>query len=150
MLRPRRSPIATVWSPPSLKGSDISVTTTNGVVTLSGTATGTKAEYAAESLVKSVKGVKSVDDDLRKPNDSRHVARAKQGASDDWITTKVKSELLSDSVTKGFDVKVITTNGVVVLSGKLANQDAIDHVKDVTAKVDGVKSVDTSGLDIAR
>lgn len=134
----------------SLKGSDISVTTTNGVVTLSGTATGTKAEYAAESLVKSVKGVKSVDDDLRKPNDSRHVARAKQGASDDWITTKVKSELLSDSVTKGFDVKVITTNGVVVLSGKLANQDAIDHVKDVTAKVDGVKSVDTSGLGIAR
>ncbi len=133
----------------SLKGSDISVTTTNGVVTLSGTATGAKAEYAAESLAKSVRGVKSVDDDLRKPNDSRRTAQAKQGASDDWITTKVKSELVSDSVSKGFDVKVVTTNGVVVLRGKLASQAAIDHVKHVTEAVDGVKSVDTSGLSIA-
>jgi hyperosmotically inducible periplasmic protein len=130
----------------SLKGSDISVTTTNGVVTLTGTATGKKAEYAAESLTKSVQGVKRVDDELRKPGDSKRVASAKQGVSDDWITTKVKSDLLANSLTKGFDVKVVTTDGVVVLSGKLANQDAIDHVKDVTEKVDGVKSVDTSGL----
>jgi hyperosmotically inducible periplasmic protein len=130
----------------SLKGSDISVTTTNGVVTLTGTATGKKAEYAAESLAKSVEGVKSVDDDLRKPGDSKGVASAKQGTSDDWITTKVKSELVTDSVTKGFDVKVITTNGVVVLSGKLSSQAAIDHVKHVTEAVDGVKSVDTRDL----
>lgn len=130
----------------SLKGSDVDVTTTNGVVTLTGTVTGKKAEYAAESLTKSVEGVKRVDDELRKPGDSRRVASAKQGVSDDWITTKVKSDLMADSLTKGFDVKVITTNGVVVLSGKLANQDAIDHVKDVTEKVDGVKSVDVSHL----
>jgi hyperosmotically inducible protein len=130
----------------SLKGSDISVTTTNGVVTLTGTATGKKAQFSAESLAKSVQGVKSVDDELRKPGDSKRVAGAKQGVSDDWITTKVKSDLLANSLTKGLDVKVVTTDGVVVLSGKLANQDAIDHVKDVTEKVDGVKSVDTSGL----
>ncbi|HLW73801.1 MAG TPA: BON domain-containing protein [Gammaproteobacteria bacterium] len=133
----------------SLKGSDVDVTTTNGVVTLTGTATGSRAEKAAESLAKSVKGVKSVDDELTKPNDSKRSARAKAAVSDSWITTKVKSSLLADSVSKGFDVKVVTTHGVVVLSGKLANQDAIEHVKDVAEKVEGVKSVDTAGLSAA-
>jgi hyperosmotically inducible protein len=133
----------------SLKGSDVDVTTTNGVVTLTGTATGSKAQYAAESLTKSVAGVKSVDDELTIFGSSKHVAHAKQGVSDSWITTKVKSELLSDSVSKGFDVKVVTTNGVVALSGKLASQVAIDHVKHVTERVNGVKSVDTSGLSVA-
>jgi hyperosmotically inducible protein len=35
------------------------------------------------------------------------------------------------------------------LTGILASRDAIDHVKDVAAKVDGVKSVDISGLFVA-
>jgi len=68
--------------------------------------------------------------------------------SDIWITTKVKSDILGDSVSKGFHVSVATTHGVVVLKGLLANQDAIDHVRDIVEKVDGVKSVDTSGLTV--
>lgn len=130
----------------SLKGSDISVTTTDGVVMLTGTATGSKAQYAAESLAKSVDGVKSVDDELTTPTGGGKVATAKQGTSDAWITTQVKSELMGDSVLKDHHVKVVTTDGAVVLTGTLANQDAIDHVKEVTGKVAGVKSVDTSGL----
>lgn len=133
----------------ALKGSDISVSTANGVVTLTGTATGSKAEYAAESLAKSVDGVKSVDDELRTPTQNKYASNAKAGVSDSWITTKVKSELVADSVTKGFDVKVVTTHGVVALSGKLSSQEAIEHVKHVTEAVDGVKSVDTTGLSIA-
>jgi len=133
----------------SLKGSDISVTTTDGVVMLTGTATGSKAERAAESLAKSVDGVKSVDDELTTPTSGGKAATAKHGTSDTWITTKVKSELLADSVSKGFDVTVVTTHGIVALSGKLASQQAIDHVKHVTEAVDGVKSVDTTGLSIA-
>jgi hyperosmotically inducible protein len=119
------------------------------VVTLSGTATGSKAEYAAESLAKSVDGVKSVDDELHTPTSSKLASNTQHAVSDSWITTKVKSELVADSVSKGFDVTVVTTHGVVVLTGKLANQEAIEHVKHVTEEVDGVKSVDTSGLYIA-
>ncbi len=132
-----------------LKKSDISVTTTNGVVTLEGTATNSTAKSTAGQLAKSVKGVKSVDNNLNTPESSETSAKTKRAVSDSWITTKVKSEILADSVSKGFDVSVKTTHGVVVLKGALANQDAIDHVKDVAAKVDGVKSVDTSGLTIA-
>ena len=69
--------------------------------------------------------------------------------SDSWITTKGKSEILADSASKGFDVSVTTTHGVVVLTGKLASSDAIDHVKEIAAKVDSVKSVDISALTVA-
>ncbi|MHB8535074.1 MAG: BON domain-containing protein [Sulfuricaulis sp.] len=132
-----------------LKKSDISVTTTNGVVTLEGTAGNSKAKYAAGALAKSVEGVKSVDNSLKTPASSKAGAKTKRVVSDSWITTKVKSELLADSVSKGFDVSVETIHGVVVLKGTLANQDAIDHVKDIAGKVDGVKSVNTSELTVA-
>jgi hyperosmotically inducible periplasmic protein len=69
--------------------------------------------------------------------------------SDTWITTKVKSEILANSMSKAFKVGVTTTHGVVLLSGKLPNQDAIDLVKMTAEKVKGVKSVDVSGLSIA-
>ncbi|MHB1529608.1 MAG: BON domain-containing protein [Acidiferrobacteraceae bacterium] len=70
--------------------------------------------------------------------------------SDTWITTKVKSEILANSVSKGFDVNVKTIRGVVILKGVLPNQEAINRVKDIAQKVDDVKSVDTSSLTIAR
>lgn len=139
-----------------LKGSDIHVTTTNGVVTLTGTAANDEAKDEAENLAKSVEGVKDVDDSVTTSSSSKAGADAKalgrdtkHEVSDSWITTKVKSELLADSVTKGFDVKVVTTQGVVVLSGKLPNKDAVAHAKDLAEKVDGVKSVDTSGLKVS-
>jgi hyperosmotically inducible protein len=140
-----------------LKNSDIKVTTTNGVVSLSGTVASSDSKTAAVELATGVEGVKSVDAiDLSSPTASTgmepkahqvamHTERA---VSDSVITAKVKSELLADSVSKGFEVSVTTKQGVVMLSGNLANNDAIDHVKDVASKVDGVKSVDTSGLSV--
>jgi hyperosmotically inducible protein len=137
----------------ALKHSDISVTTTNAVVTLTGKATSSDAKDTAERLTKDVDGVKDVDDELKTPSDSHASANAKAAGkdakhevSDSWITTKVKSELLADSLTKGFDIKVITTKGVVVLSGKLPNEDAVKRSKEIAEKVDGVKSVDTTDL----
>lgn len=72
--------------------------------------------------------------------------KTKSVASDSWITTKVKSELLADSLTKGFDISVETNQGVVMLSGSLKSQEAIDHAKALAAKVKGVKSVDITAL----
>ena len=68
--------------------------------------------------------------------------------SDIQITTAVKSEIAADSSSKDANVGVTTTNGVVVLTGTMATQDAIDHVKGVAEKVKDVKSVDTSALKI--
>jgi hyperosmotically inducible protein len=133
-----------------LKGSHVKVVTTNGVVTLTGSATSSDAKDAAEELAKNVNGVRSVDDQIATPGSGstthRAVADTERVGSDSWITTKVKSEILADSVSKGFDVHVKTLNGVVMLRGTLPNKDAIEHVKDVAAKVEHVKSVDTTEL----
>jgi hyperosmotically inducible protein len=133
-----------------LKGSHIKVVTTNGVVTLTGTAPTSDSKSAAEELAQSVKGVRSVDDQVSTPASGgtahRAVAGTERVGSDSWITTKVKSEILADSVSKGFDVHVKTLHGVVMLRGTLPNKDAIDHVKDLAGKIEHVKSVDATEL----
>jgi hyperosmotically inducible protein len=133
-----------------LKGSDINVDTTNGAVTLKGTAPSADARLAAADFAKSVDGVKSVDNELvvagHDTKVDKAVAETERVGSDTWITTKVKSAILADSVSKGFEVSVKTVNGVVILSGTLANTDAITHVKDLAMQVKSVKSVDTAQL----
>ena len=140
-----------------LKKSDISVTTTNAVVTLTGKASSSDAKEEAGDLAKQVDGVKDVDNELKTPSSTETGAKTKAVASDvkhavsdTWITTKVKSELMADSLTKGFDVKVVTTKGVVVLSGTLPNEDAVKRSKELAEKVDGVKSVDTKDLVVSK
>ena len=66
--------------------------------------------------------------------------------SDSWITTKVKAEILANSVSKAFKVGVKTKRGSVTLTGKLPSQDAVDLVKMIAEKVKGVKGVNVSGL----
>jgi hyperosmotically inducible periplasmic protein len=138
-----------LMSEEGVDSADISVTTTNGVVTLEGEVSSSNAKAAAEAAARSVEGVRSVDNNLVTPTSSGQVAEAERVASDTWITTKVKSVLLADDISKGFDVNVDTRNGVVVLTGALNNEDAIAHVRDIAADVEGVKSVDTSNLKVA-
>ena len=138
-----------------LKSAQISVTTTNGVVTLTGSVGNSEAKSVAVELAKGVEGVKGVEGDelsipsaaVTGPPTAHQLARTTEEAiSDSMITAKVKSELLADSVGKGLDVSVNTQHGVVTLQGKLANPDAVDHIKGIVQKVAGVTSVDASGL----
>lgn len=133
-----------------LKGSHIKVTATNGVVTLRGSAPSADSKAAAEELARNVDGVKSIDDELTTAasNGPMHkaVAKTEREGSDSWITTKVKSEILADSISKGFEVRVKTVNGVVMLHGTLPDQDAVEHVKGLAEKVKGVKSVNITQL----
>jgi hyperosmotically inducible protein len=125
----------------NLKKSEIGVTTTNGVVTLDGQASSSKAKALAETEAKSIHGVRSVDNELSTPSGTV--------MSDSWITTKVKSEILSKSLSKGFAVSVDTLHGMVTLKGALPNRDAIENVTVTAENVSGVKGVDTSGLRVA-
>jgi hyperosmotically inducible periplasmic protein len=61
---------------------------------------------------------------------------------DSIITAKVKSKLLADQDIKGFDLKVETHKGDVLLSGFVDNQAQIDHAIMITRSVEGVKNVD--------
>jgi hyperosmotically inducible protein len=69
-----------------------------------------------------------------------------QPVTDTWITTKVKSELMTTSEVKSMNVDVKTVNGVVKLTGTLANELAVQKAVTAAKSVKGVKSVDASGL----
>lgn len=129
--------------------SQIVVNTTNGVVTLKGSASSQEAMNIAIEDANAVDGVRSVDNELTTPNSNKTMEKTKRVMSDSWITTKVKSAILADNVGNGVDVSVETKHGVVVLSGALPNQNAIDHVKNLAQRVDSVKSVDTEALIVA-
>ena len=67
-------------------------------------------------------------------------------ALDGVITTEVKSQLAADSIGKDVDIGVTTTHDIVVLTGTVLTQDAIDHARGVAEKAKDVKSVDTSAM----
>jgi hyperosmotically inducible protein len=134
----------------------ISVGTSNSTATRNGSAVKSSEKPAAETLANTMDGVKSGDEPTMPSAASRMPADAQEGVTSTWpatsdssITTEVKSEISADSVSRDIDIGVTTTNGVVVLTGTLATQDAIEHVKDVAEKVKDVKSVDISALKIS-
>jgi hyperosmotically inducible periplasmic protein len=138
----------------SIKSSDISVTTSNGAVTLEGSVSDAAAKSAAERTARSVTGVTSVYNRLSTSSGTMTAMKttagdAQDAMSDTWITTKVKSLLLADSDAKGFDVKVETKDGIVILEGALESPEAIAHVKDIAAGVEGVKGVDTTAMTVS-
>jgi hyperosmotically inducible periplasmic protein len=71
-----------------------------------------------------------------------------QPVSDSWITTKVKADLLVTEETKGLDINVTTTNGIVTLSGKLDSQVQVEKAVAVARSIKGVKSVDATTLTV--
>jgi hyperosmotically inducible protein len=128
----------------------------NTTLARTGSAAATREEPAAETLVSSIDRTKSADELTpppatgSSPADEQKVAtRDESAASDSQITADVKSAIAGDSLSRDFNIGVTTIRGVVVLTGSLASQDAIDHVKEVAGKVQGVISVDTSALILA-
>jgi hyperosmotically inducible protein len=142
---------------PTLKGADIDVKTVKGVVTLSGTVSDPHAKFAAAAAAIRVQGVLTLNDDLKVASDRQTVALAsapsparsamRHSARDARITLGVQ-QVLAESLARPYKVDVKTTDGVVHLRGDLKDRDAIAFVKERVQQVDGVKSVDTSELDV--
>ncbi|MEG0966990.1 MAG: BON domain-containing protein [Pseudomonas sp.] len=75
------------------------------------------------------------------------VTQAKEATSDTWITTKVKSDLMTEKGIPGTDIKVETNKGVVSLSSTVAVTDAQkDMAVAIAKKIKGVKAVSADGL----
>ncbi|MBX3711679.1 MAG: BON domain-containing protein [Lysobacter sp.] len=73
---------------------------------------------------------------------------SQQPVEDSWITTKVKADLLVDDQTKGLDINVSTTNGVVTLAGRLDSAAQVDKAVSIARGIKGVKSVDSTTLTV--
>jgi hyperosmotically inducible protein len=68
----------------------------------------------------------------------------KRVASDSYITSKVKGNLLKDEGLKSLNVSVKTHQGIVLLSGFVETEDQIQQAEKVAAGTEGVKSVKNS------
>ena len=73
-----------------------------------------------------------------------------QPASDTWITTKVKTDLMATADVPGTTIDVETVNGTVKLAGTVDSKASADKAVAVAKKIKGVKSVDASALTVAR
>jgi hyperosmotically inducible protein len=73
-------------------------------------------------------------------------ADSSQPLSDTWITAKVKASLLADDDVSGLAIEVDTVDGVVFLTGKVANQAQAAEAKRLAAEVEGVGRVDDGKL----
>ena len=141
--------------------SDFIVTTRDGVVTLKGTVDDAGVRLLAERIALSVHGVSRVDNRLVSTATNRSmklaveqgrdawvqtVAGTQEVVSDRWITTRVKTDLLADSVSTAFDIRVRTHDGTVTLSGTVGDEQSLDHIAQIARSVAGVVSVDSSAL----
>lgn len=123
----------------AIKSTDISVKTHSGVVTLSGFVTSQDQAEKAVAVVQKIEGVKSVSDKLH-VRDSKS-SSVKGYAGDAATTSEIKAKLLADDIVPSRNVKVETTDGVVQLSGQVANQAQSDRAESIAKAIEGVKSV---------
>jgi osmotically-inducible protein OsmY len=122
---------------PSLKkNTNISAATFDGNVLLVGQAQTAQLREQAEKKIETIKGVRKIYNEVAIAAPDQNL----QGTSDSWITTKVKTELLSKKGFKSFELKVVTDNGVVYLMGRTTEQKG-DQVADIVRRVSGVNKV---------
>lgn len=69
-----------------------------------------------------------------------------QPGTDTWITTKVKSALMTTKGISSTDISVTTVNGVVTLTGVVDTKIEVKKAVAVAKSIDGVHEVDASAL----
>ncbi|KAF0861685.1 BON domain-containing protein [Pseudomonas sp. LD120] len=119
---------------PDLENSShIVVTSFNGIVLLAGQTPRADLKSVAEQAAGEVQRVKKVHNELQVLPPSGFLARQNDG----WLTTKIKTQMLTDASIPASRIKVVTENGIVYLLGLLTRQEAAQ----ATNLVQGVSGV---------
>jgi hyperosmotically inducible protein len=119
-----------------VKGTQVSVDTTKGVVHLRGKVDSAEAKSAAGDVAKGIDGVKSVKNDLQM---MAPTARKAVDATDKDIAKAVESRMSKDANLKKVDVR--TDGGVVTLTGEVPSIMVAAKASEQARMVPGVKSV---------
>ncbi|MGA8136047.1 MULTISPECIES: BON domain-containing protein [Pseudomonas] len=117
-------------------GSHIVVTSYNGIVLLAGQTPREDLKAKAEQAAAAVQRVKKVNNELQIIEPSSLLARS----SDNWLTTKIKTQMLTDNSIPGSRIKVVTENGIVYLLG-LVTQDEGARATNLVQSVGGVQKI---------
>ncbi len=119
-----------------VKGRQVSVDTTKGVVHLRGKVDSAEAKSAAGEIAQGVEGVKSVKNDLQVVAPT---ARKAVDASDSDIAKAVGTRLSKNTQLQKVEVR--TDAGVVTLTGQVPSIGASAKASEMARGVPGVKSV---------
>ena len=122
---------------PSLdKDSHIIVVSFNGIVLLAGQTPNATLKSKAEQAARSTQRVKKVNNELQLMQPSSLLARN----NDTWLTTKIKTQMLTDSTIPGSRIKIVTENGIVYMLGLVTRQEA-NLTTNLVQGVDGVQKI---------
>ena len=108
----------------------------NGYVLIAGEVPDQGLKDEASNVVREIEGVRRIYNELAIGPKSTSGTEA----NDVWLTTKIKTALLTDSEVPSLRVKVVTENSVVYLMGLLSTEEA-NRTAAAAAEVDGVKRV---------
>ena len=114
----------------------LSIVSYNGFVLLVGQVPSGELKSLATDVVKKIEDVRRIYNEI----EIGEATGAGTRTNDTWITTQVKSKLLTSSDTPGRRVKVVTENSVVYLMGLLTEAEA-DRVALEAAEVTGAERV---------
>jgi osmotically-inducible protein OsmY len=117
--------------------AEISTDAYERVVLLTGTVKFAQNKQRATDLVRGVKGVKRIVNELQVTNDYG-IGTA---ANDLWIETKLKVLLLGTKDIRSINYRWRSVNGTVYVIGAARSQQEMDTVLDVIRKTDRVKKV---------
>jgi osmotically-inducible protein OsmY len=76
-------------------------------------------------------------------------AGADAANADRRITRAVQSQIAEDTLSQRSTLDVTTINGVVILTGTVANPDVVQHVKEVVQQVRDVRGVDATAVQVS-
>lgn len=121
------------------RNARVITTAYEGKILLTGQAPDLALAERAKQIATKVEGVEAVYNEIRQ---ATPVALG-TASKDTWITTKIKSQILTSDSVKSSTVKVITEGGEVFLLGILTQQEGAAAAK-IASETDGVKRVTTA------
>jgi osmotically-inducible protein OsmY len=126
----------------NVSGTGTEVSTTNGVVTLTGVADSLAQKELTTEYAKDIDNVKSINNEMTVAKTPATPNQTMGDKIDDAsITASVKSSLLSHRSTSALHTSVSTTDGVVTLTGVAKNAAEKSLVTKLVTDINGVTSV---------
>lgn len=116
--------------------ANISVTSYNRMVLLTGQAPDAKVRAEAETIARGVQNVRGVYNEVAVAGAASYTARS----NDSILTSKVKARFVDSGKFSALHVKVVTDNGVVYLMGLVKKQEA-DEATEIARTTSGVQKV---------
>ena len=118
------------------KQTHLNATSYNGIVLLTGEIPNDEMRVKINEKIRGVQGVRQLHDETSIAAPSSMMSRS----GDTWITSKVKTAMLTNDTDMGVRTKVVTDKGVVYLMGIVSPQEA-DKLTEVARRVAGVQKV---------